>query len=92
MSEFRGTRLGPYEIGALMRNPIGVEKWRDLPRVLSRRFDILHEILGFDRQRMIAWSMAQAVLSAWWFIEDGYEEWEFETILAEHFAALLGNK
>jgi streptomycin 6-kinase len=81
-----------YEVGALMRNPIGVEKWPDLRRVLSRRFDILREMLGFDRQRMIAWAMAQAVLSAWWFIEDGYEEWEFETILAEHFAALLNNK
>jgi streptomycin 6-kinase len=78
-----------YEVGALMRNPIGVEQWPDLRRVLSRRFDILHEMLGFDRQRMIAWSLAQAVLSAWWFIEDGYEEWEFEMILAEHFAALL---
>jgi streptomycin 6-kinase len=81
-----------YEVGALMRNPIGVEHWPDLRRVLSRRFDILHEMLGFDRQRMIAWSFAQAVLSAWWFIEDGYDEWEFEMILAEHFAALLENK
>lgn len=60
-----------YEPGALLRNP-----YPDLPgaaelvRRLPRRLDILHEMLGLDRERMLAWSMAQAMLSAWWSYED----------------------
>jgi streptomycin 6-kinase len=54
-----------YEVGALMRNP------RPQPAaVLARRATILAELLGLDRQRLVAWSFAQAVLSAWWSIED----------------------
>ena len=57
-----------YEVGALMRNP------RPQPAsVLSRRASILAEELGLDRVRLVAWSFAQAVLSAWWSVEDhGY--------------------
>ncbi len=60
-----------YEIGALMRN-----RWPEnasaieLQRQVDRRLGILHEVLGFERQRMLAWTMAQAVLSAWWSYED----------------------
>jgi streptomycin 6-kinase len=31
----------------------------------------LAEEVGFERARVRDWGMAQAVLSAWWFIEDG---------------------
>lgn len=60
-----------YEVGALIRNPNTViSTWTDLARVQARRFDILAEELGFNRQRMIFWSFAQVVLSAWWSFED----------------------
>lgn len=63
-----------YEIGALMRNR--------LPRmgddaaatdVLTRRLRIVAEVTGLDADRMRRWTIAQALLSAWWSIEDGDE-------------------
>lgn len=60
-----------YEVGALLRNPTPeVAAWPDLPAIQSRRVDQLAEILGFDRQRIIGYGIAQAVLSAWWTLED----------------------
>jgi streptomycin 6-kinase len=60
-----------YEVGALLRNHV-----LELPnpgRVMARRVDQLAEQLGFDRARVRGWGLAQAVLSAWWSIEDhGY--------------------
>jgi streptomycin 6-kinase len=54
-----------YEVGALLRNP------RPQPTsVLARRLDILADELAIPRDRLAAWSFAQAVLSAWWGIED----------------------
>lgn len=60
-----------YEVGALLRN-----RWPpnptpdDLRRQAARRLDILAETLGFDRARLRGWTLAQAVLSAWWTYED----------------------
>jgi len=57
-----------YEVGALMRNPSPQPG-----AVLARRATILAEVLGLERERLLAWSFAQAVLSAWWSVEDhGY--------------------
>jgi streptomycin 6-kinase len=60
-----------FEIGPLLLNP-NLENFTDaeLKRLQSRRIDILEEMLGFDRQRMLAWGVARAVLSAWWSVED----------------------
>jgi streptomycin 6-kinase len=60
-----------YEVGALLRNP-NLENFSDaeLKQLQERRIDIFAELLGFDRQRMLGWGMAQAVLSAWWSVED----------------------
>ena len=60
-----------YEIGTLLRNP-NLENFSDteLKQLQARRIDIFEEMLGFDRQRMLGWGMAQAVLSAWWSVED----------------------
>ena len=79
-----------YEVGALIRNPLPrLLALPDVTATLARRFDILAETLGFDRQRMIAWSYAQAILSAWWTIEDHGHGWEPTIALAEHLAPLL---
>ncbi len=46
-------------------------------RVLARRADRLAEELGFDRERLLAWALAQAVLGAWWSVEDHGHGWEW---------------
>jgi streptomycin 6-kinase len=73
-----------YEVGALMRNPSPQPA-----AVLARRADILSEILGFDRDRLLAWSLAQAVLSAWWSVEDTGEGWEGAIVVARALEELL---
>ena len=79
-----------YEVGALMRNPAPqVFSWPNSNRLLRRRADILAERLGFDRQRLLAWSMAQAVLSAWWSYEDHGTGWEPMMAWAGALANLL---
>ncbi|MCC6606771.1 MAG: phosphotransferase [Anaerolineae bacterium] len=60
-----------YEVGALLRNPFTIFAEPDLKRITARRLDILVESLGLDRERLRQWSLAQAVLSAWWSYEDG---------------------
>ena len=55
----------------------------------ARRVDILAEILGLDRQRIIGWGVAQAVLSAWWGFEDSGEIWMESLRCAEVLAELL---
>ena len=61
-----------YEVGALLRN-----RTDRLPRltrpgdVVRRRAGILSEELGFEEDRLLGWGLAQAILSAWWDIEDG---------------------
>jgi streptomycin 6-kinase len=76
-----------YEIGALLRNPT-----RELimdRQVQARRVDLLASELGVDRQRILGWSMAQAVLSAWWSYEDHGHGWEEAMALADLFAQLM---
>jgi streptomycin 6-kinase len=79
-----------YEVGAWMRNPVGRLLSRpDLPRLFARRVDILAAELALDRQRIIAWSLAQAVLSAWWSIDDHGLGWEEAIEVAEILSGLM---
>lgn len=66
-----------YELGAWLRNPIPhiFSAW-DGPQVTVRRVDQFADLLQLDRQRIIGWGIAQAVLSAWWNYEDNDREWE----------------
>jgi streptomycin 6-kinase len=60
-----------YEVGALLRNPFPEILSMPQPaRILDRRVDQLASELGFDRGRILGWALAQAVLSAWWCLED----------------------
>ncbi|CAA9560843.1 MAG: Streptomycin 6-kinase (Streptidine kinase) (Streptomycin 6-phosphotransferase) (APH(6)) [uncultured Thermomicrobiales bacterium] len=61
-----------YEIGALMRNrlPAMADEAAGL-EVLVRRLRIVAGVTGLDPERMRQWTVAQALLSAWWTIEDG---------------------
>jgi len=78
-----------YEVGALLRNPL--PQLLELPnpgRVMARRVDQLAAELGFDRARVRGWGLAQAVLSAWWSIEDHGHGWEGAIACAELLAAV----
>ena len=63
----------------------------DMPRpgkILARRVDQLSEELGFDRARIRDWGLAQAMLSAWWSMEDSGELAVFAITCAELLAAI----
>ena len=63
-----------YEVGALLRNPLPRLLEQPNPdKVTARRVAQLSEELGFDRERVRGWGLAQAVLSAWWCVEDGVD-------------------
>lgn len=80
-----------YETGALLRNPVTrLPQVPDLDRVLARRIALLSEALGFDRARLRDWALAQAVLSAWWSIEDHAHGWEPAIRVAESLSELRG--
>jgi streptomycin 6-kinase len=80
--------IGPagYEVGPLMINPWGSLSDGVSDRLILRRVDILHEHLGWERERILEWSLAHAVLSAWWGIEDN-TGWEY----ALGFARLIAD-
>ncbi len=76
-----------YEVGALLRNPFSVlPSPAELRRIQARRVAILAERLGFERQRLAGWGFAQAILSAWWDIEDNGSGWERALAYAEALA------
>lgn len=68
-----------YEIGAIIRNPVEHFELFDAPEIIQRRIRFLANALSLDQQRALAWSFAQAVLSAIWDIEDG-----FSTRISQH--------
>jgi streptomycin 6-kinase len=61
-----------YEIGALMRNPIEQPELFINRATIERRLDILTSLLPLDPRRVLRWCFAQAVLSAIWDVEDGF--------------------
>jgi streptomycin 6-kinase len=77
-----------YEVGALLRNKLDIAP--DISRLTARRIDQLAEALGFDRQRLLAWCLAQAVLSAWWSYEDHGSGWEEMVEFAQMLDGLMG--
>ncbi|HEY7340605.1 MAG TPA: aminoglycoside phosphotransferase family protein [Ktedonobacterales bacterium] len=79
-----------YEVGSLMRNPAPVVfSWPHPEQLLLRRATILAEVLGFERQRILEWSMPQAVLSAWWSYKMHGTGWEPMMVWSERIAHLL---
>jgi streptomycin 6-kinase len=70
-----------YEAGALLRNPdtrLSTDEGAQ-----RRRIDIFRDELALDRDRMLGWGIAQAVLSAWWSYEDSGSGWESACACAE---------
>jgi streptomycin 6-kinase len=69
--------IGPagYEVGPFMINPWdGFLDGTSFKVQTERRVSIFSERLGWERQKIIHWSLAHAVLSAWWSIEDNMED------------------
>ena len=77
-----------YDLGALLYNPMpGLLALPNPGRVITRRVDQLAEGLGMERDRVRAWGIAQAVLSACWSIE-GNGDWRHTVTCGEYLAAL----
>ena len=62
-----------YEVGALLRNPFELPDVLSNPFTITRRLETLTTLLHLDHSRALAWSFAQAVLSAIWGVDDGYK-------------------
>lgn len=62
-----------YEVGALLRNPCEQPEFFANRDTIERRLNILTTMLPLDYSRALQWSFAQAVLSAIWDAEDGYQ-------------------
>jgi streptomycin 6-kinase len=78
-----------YEVGTLFFNPQPqIFSAPNLKQILARRVDQLANELGFDRQRLVGWGLARAVLSAWWSIEDHEHGWEPTIRVAGYLAEL----
>lgn len=83
--------IGPagYEVGPFLINPWGeLSNEVNQRRMTVRRIDILHEHLGFERERIREWGLAHAVLSAWWHLEDNTSGEEYAMNFAEMLADL----
>lgn len=82
--------IGPvgYEIGPLMLNPRRSHTdWSRFKLQTERRIRILSERLGWEREKIIKWATAHAVLSAWWDFQDGMN-WEYSMYCAKIFSKL----
>jgi streptomycin 6-kinase len=78
-----------YEIAAWLRNPTPhLLSEPDPRRILARRIDQFVEELGFERERILGWGLAHAVLSACWSIEDHGQGWEPAIRVAEILAEM----
>jgi streptomycin 6-kinase len=81
--------IGPrgYEVGPLLINPVPDFLNGSNPRAQTeKRIAILFEMLGIERERIRAWGLCHAVLSAWWSIEDNDPNWgEYAIRCAEIF-------
>jgi streptomycin 6-kinase len=78
-----------YEVGALLRNPIGrILSWPNLARVMGRRVRQLSDELGFERERVRGWGLSQAMLAAVWSCEDVVRDADEWIACAEAIAAV----
>lgn len=81
--------IGPagYEVGPMMINPWDNSMERNQFKVRAkRRVDMLCEGMGWERETIIKWSLAHAVLSAWWDYPDG--DWKYSLKCGDIFSEL----
>jgi len=76
-----------YETGAILRNFFPeLLTMPDPQSVLARRIDQFAEELNVDRVRVRGWGLSQAVLAAWWSVEDSGQVGENALLCAEWLA------
>jgi streptomycin 6-kinase len=83
--------IGPrgYEVGPFLLNPLSrFLDDADLKQKTERRFAILAEQLGLERERIRGWAIAYAVLSAWWDHDDQGRGGEYAIRCAELFMSM----
>ena len=83
--------IGPagYEIGPLMLNPWNSISDRSrLKAQTKRRVSIISERLGWERESILKWSTAHALLSAWWDMQDDGTGGEYCLWCAECFSEI----
>ena len=71
-----------YDVAALLHNPVELLEAPRPGDVLERRVEVLTEELGLDRARVRGWGVSQAVLSAYWGLEDSGLVWEEALVFA----------
>lgn len=59
-----------YEVTAFIRNPMPTLLADDTTHIINHRIEVLSRELNFSKERIIEWSLVQAVLGAIWAIED----------------------
>ena len=77
-----------YDVAALLHNPVELLKVPRPGGVLERRVEVLAEELGLDRARVRGWGVSQAVLAAYWSLEDSGRVWEEALVFAELLSAI----
>ncbi len=71
-----------FELGAFLRNPIyDYPKGSDYKKMETQRIIQFSEELGFNKERLLNWAFACAVISLLWFLED---ENKFNTIYVQN--------
>lgn len=71
-----------FELGAYLRNPIyDYPKGSNYQKLETTRVLLFSEQLGFDKERILNWAFACAVISILWFLEDMDE---FKNIYVEN--------
>lgn len=77
-----------FDCAAFLLNPIpDIRSVPDYRWITKRRIDVLTEVTGLDRQRVLGWAQAFAVLSAWWDYDE-IGSWKPTIALGEQLAAL----
>lgn len=72
-----------FDTAALLHNPSNLLKSPHPAQVLERRVSRLTEELNIDRDRVLGWGIAQAVVSAYWNLEDHGRVWKEALIFSE---------
>ncbi len=79
-----------YDTGALLRSPAQLLRTPRPDKILERRRDSLCERLDLDRARVAGWGISQAVLAAYWSLEDSGRVWGEALAFAELLAGIKG--
>ena len=62
-----------FELGAAFRNPREAADYTCSPAAIGRRLRVFAAELPVDPARVLGWAYSQAVLSAIWMVQDGFE-------------------